>query len=696
MNIKDLGVVRALHVGTNPPLNNKMIWWDENINKHKVFNFVQNAWVVLDNQNNNGGNYTYLGWSDDESGTNFALTKQPTSNFIGILTSDTEIQNPTFNDFEEWIRIKDWPKVYTHVRFAKNDQGDGFSENLYYEAQVNEPDGIKIYTLFEDDNQGFETAEYDLNLEEGFHIKNLGDSIDDYLQLEYSDGAIPFERFFVKVKILKNNASYSFDFGAEMEVLLENGVDSNWPKDFIYEVRNAFSNLLILKNRGRFGNKNIEARIYVSELPYELTGQQGIVKVKNEYIAFIQSEQENINNIDPTILNWFKIPIDTWNLTGGFKFLNYQLNHLNIGDLDDLQNQVNQLQTQVNNNNQNIQDLQDALDIVDDRSQDNAQDIANLQNSLGDLQNQVNQLQNHYDTLNKNIQDLQDALDNIKDYVKDPMNINQLKGQSGANLHNQIRYVDEENALFIYDFNSTSNDSEDIVPNSGIGRWIKIRKIGAGISLIENLPEGVGIFKEIENTVAKLRSLKGHENIEIELNSQNNDEILIKDRSFKTLIWQARWYLYTDKRWVTNNVTYGIFYYNYNQSGGTGGSPTVSWNQIGQELLGKNTIFGFSVKGRTTSNEVTDLRISIWILNTPIEGVPGIDSNGEMDWREIYNDAINLVPAGGESNDMNRQTVLFDSPIEIEENTTVVVFMQPVGSLSSNRYFYGGVQIFYK
>jgi len=46
---KNLGIVKAIHVGTTEPTNTNMLWFDSNtgINKHKYYNQVLSIWMYL-------------------------------------------------------------------------------------------------------------------------------------------------------------------------------------------------------------------------------------------------------------------------------------------------------------------------------------------------------------------------------------------------------------------------------------------------------------------------------------------------------------------------------------------------------------------------------------------------------------------------------------------------------------------------
>jgi hypothetical protein len=54
---KNLGLVRAIHVGINPPINTQMIWYNTTpgINRHYYFDVVSLTWVPLE-----GISYTFI------------------------------------------------------------------------------------------------------------------------------------------------------------------------------------------------------------------------------------------------------------------------------------------------------------------------------------------------------------------------------------------------------------------------------------------------------------------------------------------------------------------------------------------------------------------------------------------------------------------------------------------------------------
>lgn len=47
MVIQNLGFVKSISSGLNPPQNTKMLWYDENVNRHKYYNTISSTWDLL-------------------------------------------------------------------------------------------------------------------------------------------------------------------------------------------------------------------------------------------------------------------------------------------------------------------------------------------------------------------------------------------------------------------------------------------------------------------------------------------------------------------------------------------------------------------------------------------------------------------------------------------------------------------------
>lgn len=84
--VKNLGLVKAIQVGTTEPINTNILWFDENIDLHKYFDTTLGIWRVL-SANNDAlfGNNTIL--KSDVAGIPLALTI-PEDTIIGRKSGD--------------------------------------------------------------------------------------------------------------------------------------------------------------------------------------------------------------------------------------------------------------------------------------------------------------------------------------------------------------------------------------------------------------------------------------------------------------------------------------------------------------------------------------------------------------------------------------------------------------------------------
>jgi hypothetical protein len=87
---KNLGLIKAIHVGVNPPINTKMIWYNTTpgVNKHYYYDVIDLVWKII--------------------GTNIALA--PYKQFSGQLTG-----HPTEHVFIQWqndINLASEPLLY--------------------------------------------------------------------------------------------------------------------------------------------------------------------------------------------------------------------------------------------------------------------------------------------------------------------------------------------------------------------------------------------------------------------------------------------------------------------------------------------------------------------------------------------------------------------------------------------------------
>lgn len=80
----NLGLVKAIHSGVNPPLNKKLIWFDENTDQmiHKSFDFTNNIWKPFNDNGQSSGTFANLDASN--------LSNQNVEDWQDVLEIPTE------------------------------------------------------------------------------------------------------------------------------------------------------------------------------------------------------------------------------------------------------------------------------------------------------------------------------------------------------------------------------------------------------------------------------------------------------------------------------------------------------------------------------------------------------------------------------------------------------------------------------
>ncbi len=99
---KNLGLIKAIHVGVNPPLNTKILWYNDAntpyttgpAKVHYYYDVILADWYPLCQNTNpsNGGNFTYIAFAEACSGEGFSLDFNAERHcYWAIITSNTEI-----------------------------------------------------------------------------------------------------------------------------------------------------------------------------------------------------------------------------------------------------------------------------------------------------------------------------------------------------------------------------------------------------------------------------------------------------------------------------------------------------------------------------------------------------------------------------------------------------------------------------
>lgn len=164
------------------------------------------------------------------------------------------------------------------------------------------------------------------------------------------------------------------------------------------------------------------------------------------------------------------------------------------------------------------------------------------------------------------------------------------------------------------------------------------------------------------------------------------------------LVWhtQNRVYCYTDLRWVGFNQQYGANLQNMNLNLGTNPSPNLDWDASGV-LLPKNTkLERILIKGRCNSAQVTSLQLCVRSHETDFSLDSAIDSNAEVNTVEVLPPTdINLDPGLGNSADMRIRSLSLGGYVT-EFDTDIHIYLKPLGSPTTTRYFYASMALIYR
>lgn len=154
LGTKNLGLIKAIHVGVNPPLNTKILWYNDATTPyttgpakvHYYYDVILADWYPLVGVGDGTGTFTYIAFASNCDGTNdFALEMVPDVHcYWAIHTSPTEVDPgdllpALFED--KWTQFcrctpdQDGVGTYTYIAFADDCDGTNFSLDPMYEVE---------------------------------------------------------------------------------------------------------------------------------------------------------------------------------------------------------------------------------------------------------------------------------------------------------------------------------------------------------------------------------------------------------------------------------------------------------------------------------------------------------------------------------------------------------------------------------
>lgn len=131
---KNLGLIKAIHVGVNPPLNTKILWYNDAntpyttgpAKVHYYYDVILADWYPLIGAASSAGGYTYIAFATDCSGAGFTMNFDASIHcYWAVITSSVAIPNiqlrpELFTDlWTEFCRCDEKGKPqFVYLRFA--------------------------------------------------------------------------------------------------------------------------------------------------------------------------------------------------------------------------------------------------------------------------------------------------------------------------------------------------------------------------------------------------------------------------------------------------------------------------------------------------------------------------------------------------------------------------------------------------
>lgn len=406
---KNLGFVKAIHDGENPPLNKKMIWYDTVNFLPKYYDVSIGQWVPLGGSGSFtvNGTFSYVAFAEDCSGSGFSLQKEETSTHWALVVSATQIlpENLNASLFDNrWTAFCSASSSggnFTYVRYADDCEGNNFADTPSYEVPCKECNWI----------DGFE----ELNKRGDWTITPVADGIKiDFVNLE-SIHYIELELTEVS-DLIPNNSS------RHLSIEQTSSFTSNSdPNQSLTLITDPSSNDSINYNNSPNSSSGFDKVFNGSKLKIESSSTNTamfsgsiIIKIGNlecgqtpkeicedcrKYMAILVSDVE-IENIIPSLFEELWIPInscgcgcgdskslDSENLSRRInnlnEFVDYELD-LKEQSIQSLNNSLSVLQTQLSDEITTLNDL------ISTNEENRDSQILTITNNISDLNLAIN------------------------------------------------------------------------------------------------------------------------------------------------------------------------------------------------------------------------------------------------------------------------------------------------------------------
>lgn len=167
LGTKNLGLIKAIHVGVNPPLNTKILWYNDATTPyttgpakvHYYYDVILADWYPL-NGANNTGTFTYIAFASNCEGTeNFSFELNPETHcYWAIISSPAEIAAPALLPelfADRWTQFcrcsmpgePQADPIYTYIAFADDCEGTNFGLDPQYEVECTDCQWADSYNV---------------------------------------------------------------------------------------------------------------------------------------------------------------------------------------------------------------------------------------------------------------------------------------------------------------------------------------------------------------------------------------------------------------------------------------------------------------------------------------------------------------------------------------------------------------------
>jgi hypothetical protein len=383
---KNLGLIKAIHVGVNPPLNTKILWFNDSNNPyttgpakvHYYYDVILADWKPLvSTSSSSGGNFTYIAFATGCNGEEFNLTFIPEEHcYWAIINSTESIPNLTPELFTgKWTKFcscnSDSGGSYTYIAFSDN-CGENFSEELTYEAPCVE---CKLVDEFQPviTHPAFTSTINEDNVVVEITNATAGQNI----SFNIFNGVIPLTDLvvhFIEVVVSSINEPLRLGLGYPGEVIDIPAIPGTYKK----KILTLGSKLTLEIPSGVTNPVNAEIQVKVGNKECFDVNESGLCTKCRSHVGILISNTP-INELTPELFENKWIPLSSSNC--GCDSEN------SSQDLSNIQNQIEALNT-----------------IITDYISSNDSRVTNLENLVVSLQQQINNLENQLTSQINNVE----------------------------------------------------------------------------------------------------------------------------------------------------------------------------------------------------------------------------------------------------------------------------------------------------